>query len=184
MRQRRETDDVQDISTATAATSSLAARGVTGSISHADTLSRGRVQARWRWMVVLALIVSDALLALTVWGLASVLQDIFGQGPLSQVAAASIVTHLLVWVSVRALVGLYPGYGLSQTEELRRQTYAVVATLAITAIFALAFQVGDLFSRLLLGLGFLGLLFLAPLLRYLVKWGMIRVGLWGKPVAI
>ena len=140
--------------------------------------------ARWQWLVVPALLFSDVLLALAVWGSASGLHGIWGRGPLSQFAAASIATNLLIWTGTRALMGLYPGYGLSQTEELRRQTYAVLAPLAITATFALAFQIGDLLSRLLLGSGFLGLLFLAPLLRYFVKWGMMRAGVWGKPVVI
>jgi len=89
-----------------------------------------------------------------------------------------------VWVGLRALLGLYPGYGLDNVEELRRQTYTVAASLAITSIFALAFQVGVLLSRLLLGSGFVGLLLLAPLLRHFVKWWMMRGGLWGKPVMV
>lgn len=183
LRKTRGTNDSQKTNTAIAATS-LAATGVAGSTSQADILSGHRVQVRWQWLVVPALVFSDVLLALVVWGFAFTLHDALGRGPLSEVAATSIITNLLVWTGMRALVGLYPGYGLGQAEELRRQTYAVLATLATTAIFALAFQVGDLLSRLLLGLGFLGLLFLAPVLRYFVKWGMMRAGLWGKSVVI
>jgi Undecaprenyl-phosphate galactose phosphotransferase WbaP len=79
---------------------------------------------------------------------------------------------------------MYPGYGLAHAEQLRRQTYAVLVTLAITAVFALAFQVGNLLSRLLLGLGLLGLLFFAPIMRYLVKRGLRKAKLWGKPIAV
>jgi hypothetical protein len=47
---------------------------------------------------------------------------------------------------------------MDSVEELRRHTHSVFATLAILAIFALGFQVGDLLSRLQLGLSFVGLL--------------------------
>ncbi|MBA2443317.1 MAG: undecaprenyl-phosphate galactose phosphotransferase WbaP [Rubrobacter sp.] len=135
-------------------------------------------------MVVVALILSDVLLALLVWQVAAGLQSIWGQGGLSGVAIASIAPNVLIWVGLRALLGLYPGYGVDQVEELRRQTYAVSATLAITAVFALAAQVGGSLSRLLLVLNFLGLLLLAPLARNLVKRTLLRAGVWGKPVVI
>ncbi len=82
------------------------------------------------------------------------------------------------------MFGLYPGYGIDSVEELRRHTYSVFATLAVLAIFALGFQVGDLLSRLQLGLSFLGLLTLGPFTRSFVKWGLREIGLWGRPVII
>jgi Undecaprenyl-phosphate galactose phosphotransferase WbaP len=168
-----------------AAAAPLSREGVAEPASRAGATSGPRVRAaRWRWLVVLALIFSDTLLAFTVWGAAAVLQSVWGRGPISEIAAASVAVNAVVWIGMRALLGLYPGFGLGQVEELRRQTHAVVVTLAATAIFALAFQIGDSLSRLLLGLGFLGLLLLAPLLRYFMKRGMRRVGLWGKQVAI
>jgi FlaA1/EpsC-like NDP-sugar epimerase len=97
---------------------------------------------------------------------------------------AYIVSNTVVWLGLRALLGLYPGYGLSPVEELRRQTYATVATLAILAILALAFQAGDQLSRLLVALSFLERLFLAPVGRHFVKWWLAKVGLWGKPAVI
>ena len=139
----------------------------------------------WRqWLVVLTLLFSDVLLALLVWCAASVLQDALGRGALLEVSVAGAAVNVGVWVGLRALLGLYPGYGLDYVEELRRQTYAVAASLAITSIFALAFQVGDLLSRPLLVSGYFGLLILAPPLRYLVKRGTAWLGLWGKLVVI
>jgi Undecaprenyl-phosphate galactose phosphotransferase WbaP len=91
---------------------------------------------------------------------------------------------ITVWVGLRALLGLYPGYGLDPVEELRRHVYAVFATLSILAIFAVGSQVGDMFSRLLLFLVFLGLLLLTPFVQYFVKRGMKEVGLWGRPTVI
>ena len=134
--------------------------------------------------VVLMLVFADVVAALVVWGVAFGLRNLWGSGEVLGITVASLASSTVVWVSVRALLGLYPGYGLDAAETLRRETYSVGATLAMTAVFALAFQVGDLLSRLMLGLGFLILLAAAPLLRHLVKWGLMRFGLWGKPVAI
>jgi Undecaprenyl-phosphate galactose phosphotransferase WbaP len=125
------------------------------------------------------------LLALAMWGAAAVLQGLIGQeAPLSGIAVASIVPNIVAWVGLRAVVGLYPGYGLDQVEELRRQTFALGATLTIIVVFAFALQAGDALSRILLFGWALGLLLLAPLVRYVVKWVMKRTGLWGKPVVV
>jgi Undecaprenyl-phosphate galactose phosphotransferase WbaP len=139
----------------------------------------------WRQQLVVAtLIFSDFLVALLIWEVASLLQSLWGQGRLSAVSAAAILPVVAVWLGIRALSGLYPGYGIDSVEELRRHTYSVFATLAILAIFALGSQVGGSLSRLLLGLFFLGLLVLVPFTRYFVKWGLREVGLWGRPVII
>jgi membrane-bound acyltransferase YfiQ involved in biofilm formation len=130
-------------------------------------------------IVVATLVFSDVLLAFLVWYAASIFQDAFGRGAtFSVVSATGIAANVGVWVGLRAVLGLYPGYGLDYVEELRRQTYAVAATLAIISVFALASQVGDLLSRLLLFSGLLGLLILAPLHRHFVKRGLRDVGLW------
>jgi Undecaprenyl-phosphate galactose phosphotransferase WbaP len=147
----------------------------------------GRPRRGWigsRRLVALVLLLSDVLLAAVVWQAASVLQDMWGRGPLTEVAAFSVVANVAVWVGLRTLLGLYPGYGLSAAEELRRQTYAVGAALGATTVFAIALHVGDLLSRLLTFAGFAGLALLAPFLRHFVKHGMRRLGIWGVPVAI
>jgi len=144
----------------------------------------GRWKKARRQLPVVIFIFSDCLLALVVWGTAFALQSVWGVGALHPITVTGVVPSVAVWVGLCAFLGLYPGYGLDQVEELRRQTYAVLGTLAITAIFALALQVGDLMSRLALVLSFLGLLLFAPLTRPLVKWLMRKVGLWGKPVII
>jgi len=88
------------------------------------------------------------------------------------------------WVGLRALLGLYPGYGLDSVEQLRRHTYATFAILAIVAIFALGFQLGLLLSRPLLAPVFLGLLILTPFAQYFMKSYLKRIDLWGKPVVV
>jgi FlaA1/EpsC-like NDP-sugar epimerase len=144
---------------------------------------------RWRTAskrrpILGALIVSDALLAVLVWWLAAVLQGVWGRGALSALSVATIAPIALGWVAIRALLGLYPGYGLDSIERLRRHTYSAVATVALLTIFAAAFQVGDRLSRLLLALVFLGLLVSGPFAQHLTKRVMKRIGWWGKPVVV
>ena len=135
-------------------------------------------------LVVLGLLFMDVVLGLFIWGVAVALQDIWGRGPLSGAMISGIIPVLAVWIGLRALLGLYPGYGLDEAEQLRRQTYALFSALAITSVFAVASQTGDSVSRLLLLGSFLGLLVAAPPVRHLAKLGLIRAGVWGKPVIV
>ena len=134
--------------------------------------------------VVVSLITSDIFLAFLIWVMAYALQNVWGQDRLSGVAVVSVAPSVAVWAGLRLLLGLYPGYGSGSVERLRQHTYSVFATLAILAVFALAFQIGDSLSRLLLVLAFVGLLFVTPFVRHLVLQGLKRLGLWGKPVII
>ena len=139
----------------------------------------------WRQrLVVVTLILLDALLSLLIWGLASVIQGIWGHGALSDASIAAMAPVIAVWAGLRVLLGLYPGYGLDAAERLRRHTYSVFAALAILAVFAVALQAGNSLSRLLLVSAFLGLLLLAPLEQSFARWVMWKAGLWGKPVII
>jgi Undecaprenyl-phosphate galactose phosphotransferase WbaP len=146
-------------------------------------LGRGSKAGR-RALVVFALVFSDVLLALAVWQVAFALQGVIGQGPLSYASVASILPNVIVWIGLRAVLGLYPGYGLTQVEDLRRQTYALLATVAIITSATFASQVGDLLSRVLFFAWCLGLLASAPASRYLVKRAMMKCGMWGKTVVV
>ncbi|MBA2712014.1 MAG: sugar transferase, partial [Rubrobacteraceae bacterium] len=137
-----------------------------------------------RPLVVLVLICSDVLLALGLWQVASTLQDVWGHGALTPFALAGMLPSVVVWVGLRFLLGLYPGYGLGQVEELRRQTFALFTTLAITTVFAFASDTGDLLSRVLLFAWSLGLLLLAPVARYCAKVVLRNLKVWGKPVVV
>jgi Undecaprenyl-phosphate galactose phosphotransferase WbaP len=130
------------------------------------------------------LLFTDLLVALVVWTSALFLQGVWGHGSLTQLAYVSCVTNVGVWITLCALLGFYPGYGMNTAEELRRQTHAVMTTLAITLFFAFTLKVSGSLSRLLLVVGFLGLLALAPLGRHFAKAAMMKAGLWGKPVVI
>src|SRR5215216_4474774 len=158
--------------------------GAIESVSREGMFVRRWVKSRSKQLVALALISSDILLALAIWQAAFMLQGVWGHGPLSWIAFASMVPYVIVWVGLRAALGLYPGYGLGPIEELRRQTFALFGTLAITAVFAFASHVGDSLSRVLLFAWIVGLLLLAPVARYFVKRAMMKLGVWGKPVVV
>jgi Undecaprenyl-phosphate galactose phosphotransferase WbaP len=142
-----------------------------------------RVRVR-KWLPVVIVIFSDILLAFAVWPVAIIFRDALRGGPLSDIAAASIVPNAVAWVGLRAALGLYPGYGLDQVEELRRQTFALLATLAIITVFTFASQTGNSLSRLVIFGWFLLLLLLAPVMRYFVKRILLKLTLWGKPVVV
>src|SRR5215217_8794655 len=166
-----------------------AEQGLSATLAPAEheRLPRATNKKRWKtvWtqrLIAGTLVLADVSLALVVWGAAAFGKSIWGPAELSDVAVAAIVPSVMVWVGLRVLLGLYPGYGLDSAERLRRHVYSVFATLAVLAVFAVGFKVGDALSRILLACAFLGLLFLTPFVQHLVKLSMKKAGLWGKPV--
>ncbi len=57
------------------------------------------------------LVLSDILLALLIWGVAYVLQSVWGRGELTGLSVATVASVIVAWVGLRAMLGLYPGYG-------------------------------------------------------------------------
>jgi di/tricarboxylate transporter len=89
--------------------------------------SAGRWKPVWkRRFAPTLLILGDFLLALLIWRASSILRDIWGHGPLWEMTAVTMVAVITTWVGLRALLGLYPGYGLDAAEQLRRQAAAEV----------------------------------------------------------
>ncbi|MDQ3509767.1 MAG: undecaprenyl-phosphate galactose phosphotransferase WbaP [Actinomycetota bacterium] len=145
-----------------------------------------RLGPLWRQrLVISSLVFADLSLALLLWGVVYLLREFMRiPGEVSGVALAAVLSSVALWLGLRAALGLYPGYGLDAVEKLRRHTYSVFVALAILALFALGFQVGDLISRLLLGVSFLGLIFFAPVVRHGLSSMLRRIGLWGRPVIV
>ena len=139
----------------------------------------------WRQrLVIFSLVLSDVLLALMIGAVTYLAQGLWNGGAFSEVTATAVLPTIAVWIGVRALLGLYPAYGLDSIERLRRHTYSIFAALAILAVVAVGFRVENLPSRTQMVLVFMGLLFVAPFVQYLSRRVMRRIGLWGKPVLI
>jgi hypothetical protein len=151
-------------------------------------------------LAALVLILLDALLAVPVWLAAYELQSILGRWntmgwegyPRSSAMVIGIFATL-VWIGLHSLMGLYPGDTLSPKERFRRHRYSVVGAAAAVFI-AMVLGFGDMAARMgpfrfyanlpriLLVLGFVGLLLLSPLVQSLARWGMGRLGIWDSPV--
>jgi len=136
-------------------------------------------------VAVLVLVASDVALALLMWSAAIALRYLWlGSLPLMGLTLSGVAANTVVWVLLRAGRGLYPGYGLDQVQELKRQTYATLSAFAIHLCGAFVLQLGDSISRLVFVSGFAGLLVAAPFGRHFAKWALMRAGLWGRPVLV
>jgi hypothetical protein len=133
-----------------------------------------------RRIASLVLIFSDVVLALAVWGVAIVVRAAWGTATIAGVLPTNTIAGVLpvaVWVVLRAVLGLYPGYGLNAVDELRRQSYTTLGALIIASTFLGLHQGQDVSRSVLIG-GFLVLLITAPLVRQLVKWSLEKARLW------
>jgi hypothetical protein len=91
-----------------------------------------------RRIASLVLILSDVVLALAVWGVAIVVRVAWGTATIAGVLPTNTIAGVLpvaVWVVLRAVLGLYPGYGLNAVDELRRQSYTTLGALIIASTF-------------------------------------------------
>jgi hypothetical protein len=132
-------------------------------------------------IVSLVLIFSDVMLALAVWGLAIFIRAAWGTSTIAGILPTNMIAGVLpvaVWVVLRAVLGLYPGYSLNAGDELRRQSYATLGALILASTFLGLHQGQDVSRSVLIG-GFLVLQIAAPLLRQLVKWALKKARLWG-----
>ena len=135
-----------------------------------------------RRIASLVLIFCDVVLALAVWGVAIVVRAAWGTSTIAGVLPTNTIAGVLpvtVWVVLRAVLGLYSGYGLNTVDELRRQSYATLGALLIASAFLGLHQGQDVSRSVLIG-GFLVLLIAAPLVRQVVKWSLKKARLWGN----
>jgi Undecaprenyl-phosphate galactose phosphotransferase WbaP len=139
-------------------------------------------------VVVLALLLADLLVGLCTLGVAfgGSLAASGGRLPVSgfaDVVLIGVVPSLLLWVLLRFMLGLYPGYGLDPAQELRLQTSSSVLTLVVMSVALFALGMGGVFLRLL-PLGIFGLVLATPIVRAGTKQALRRTGLWGRPVVV
>ena len=90
----------------------------------------------------------------------------------------------ILFISIYALMGLYPGVGLGPVEELRRLSTGT--TLSIMGLMALSFYLRNVneWSRAVLALTYIMMLVGAPLMRRIARRLALRLGVWGMPVAV
>jgi hypothetical protein len=155
-----------------------------------------RPAAEFKVLAALVLLLSDALLGVLVWLAAYQLQSIWGrlivigwEGFPPQTAMVVGAFAVSVWIGLRSLMGLYPGDNLSPQQWLLKHTYSVAfAFVAVSFVIALDFGaiavrfgtfelVGSL-PRLILVLGFAGILLLSPLVQGLARRGMWSLSIW------
>ena len=129
----------------------------------------------------LAAVVGFTLLA--VYLRDAVLPGLFRFDPFSPVGTyVSLWPALALLVGVRAVFGLYPGYGMNPAEELRRQTLASLAVLFFVLAGATLFRFAEVYSRVVLGLAAAFTLLFLPLVRAGLKSVLARTRYYGESV--
>src|SRR5690606_30494712 len=96
----------------------------------------------------------------------------------------SLWPALILLVAGRALTGLYPGYGLHPAEELRRQTVTTGLLVVIVLAGGSLFRFSGDYSRIVLSLTALLIVFLLPVARGAAKVMLARHGSYGAPIWI
>ncbi len=108
----------------------------------------------------------------------------FADDPTSLTPASSVFYALLLWPVMAWREGLYPGYGITESQELRKQVVAVTYAGGILAVGTLLFSAElTLPPSVLLPMVLLSII-LAPVGRALSKRLLHRLGLWGRSVII
>jgi len=132
-----------------------------------------------RWSIV-PLILGDVVALFVARELVLALRTfLFGAMPMSPAFFAASV----FWVTLRWIVGLYPGYGVPQPEELRRSTAATA--LAALCHFALLVAIQEVSGSRFIALGvWLLLIPLSWFVREAVKAVLLKRGLYGQPTIV
>lgn len=89
-----------------------------------------------------------------------------------------------VWLGASFMARLYPGWGLGAVEELRRQTLALTAVFAFSALALFWMKLGEETSRFAVTTSFMLSLFLVPGIRRVVKYALVRMGQYGLPTVV
>lgn len=95
----------------------------------------------------------------------------------------SLSLALLIWPAMAWREGLYPGYGLSAAQELKKQVYSSFYASLIIAAGTLLFESLQVAGFVLL-IVVLASFVVLPLGRFFTKLLLLSLGLWGKPVVI
>ncbi len=91
---------------------------------------------------------------------------------------------LLLFPAAYALAGLYPGFGRSPVEELRKLSASTSMVYAALAVTVFLMKDAPAYSRAVFLLGWAQTLALVPLARGAIRAAFARKRWWGYPVAI
>ncbi len=141
---------------------------------------RARSWVRWSMLLADALAVECALLLGIVvrLALAAHLPGIIGP---RQFLGVALGVLLLPFVNLG--LEMYPGYGLSPVERMRRRVYSTAAVFGALTVWD-HLVLGGLWSRGILLATFAFALAFPPLFEMLLRWVLIRRGCWGVPVLV
>ncbi len=87
------------------------------------------------------------------------------------------------WVGT-AITHLLPSWGLGPVEELRRTVLLLIVIFAGAAVVLFISKASESVSRITLTLSFLFSVVTVPFMRMMVKYLLIRLGVWGLPTVI
>lgn len=140
--------------------------------------------------VRVALILTDFVMVLFAFSLAIVTREaatgFFGLEPINPQTDPIEVTRyaLLLWPVMAWREGLYPGYGLTEPQELRKQVVGAAYAGLILAVGTVLFTRALTIPRSILVLTILYSMVLTPVGRAAMKRLLYRLRLWGRAVVI
>ena len=141
-------------------------------------------------LVRLSLALSDVFAAALAFALATLSQQLLAPAlgrPAFAFAALPntlVFYSLLLWPLMSLREGLYPGYGLSGAQELKKQVLASFHAGILMAALALFIYQNRALPRSIVLLTMLYSMLLSPLGRALTKAWLHRLGMWGQAVVI
>lgn len=134
-----------------------------------------------QWVVKVVLASVDFAVMYLLLLLATRLFQALGYGSLG--VPQSLIYALLLWPAMAWREGLYPAYGVSAAQELKKQVSAAFYAALVLAAGTLLFEQLALPRFVLLVLS-AGAIFLLPLGRFMAKSLLLSLDLWGKAVII
>ena len=158
--------------------------------AYRDTRAGERDSGMRQLGVRMALLLTDFVMVLLAFNLAIWLRQWgtgwFGFTPINPQATPLELTRyaLLLWPAMAWREGLYPGYGLTEPQELRKQMVSAAYAGLILAVGTVLFNRELTIPRSILLLTILFSMVLTPLGRAAMKRLLHRLRLWGRAVVI
>ena len=158
--------------------------------AYRDTRAGERDSAMRQLGVRVALMLTDFVMVLLAFNLAILLRQWgtgwFGLNPINPQAAPLELTRyaLLLWPALAWREGLYPGYGLTEPQELRKQIASAAYAGFILIVGTVLFNRELTIPRSILLLTIFLSMVLTPIGRAVMKRLLHRMHLWGRAVVI